>query len=117
MMRATLPRFICSRTYTLFFNGFPVVPRADFWHNHAMPTRDEKNAESPHAVLSPADPEPAPATLAAPAQSETDPNASPRPRDDRAISEEIPSGEIGGPSGPEPTRFGDWEKKGRCIDF
>lgn len=25
--------------------------------------------------------------------------------------------EIGGPSGPEPTRFGDWEKKGRCIDF
>lgn len=25
--------------------------------------------------------------------------------------------EIGGPSGPEPTRFGDWEKQGRCIDF
>jgi len=25
--------------------------------------------------------------------------------------------EIGGPSGPEPTRFGDWEKGGRCIDF
>lgn len=25
--------------------------------------------------------------------------------------------EIGGPSGPEPTRYGDWEKKGRCIDF
>jgi hypothetical protein len=25
--------------------------------------------------------------------------------------------EIGGPSGPEPTRFGDWERKGRCIDF
>jgi hypothetical protein len=25
--------------------------------------------------------------------------------------------EIGGPEGPEPTRFGDWEKKGRCIDF
>ena len=27
------------------------------------------------------------------------------------------SGEIGGPKGPEPTRYGDWEKKGRCIDF
>ena len=27
------------------------------------------------------------------------------------------SREIGGPSGPEPTRFGDWERKGRCIDF
>ncbi len=25
--------------------------------------------------------------------------------------------EIGGPSGPEPTRYGDWERKGRCIDF
>ncbi len=25
--------------------------------------------------------------------------------------------EIGGPKGPEPTRYGDWEKKGRCSDF
>ncbi|HXR62299.1 MAG TPA: DUF1674 domain-containing protein [Rudaea sp.] len=25
--------------------------------------------------------------------------------------------EIGGRDGPEPTRFGDWEKNGRCIDF
>lgn len=25
--------------------------------------------------------------------------------------------EVGGPSGPEPTRFGDWERKGQCIDF
>ena len=25
--------------------------------------------------------------------------------------------EIGGRKGPEPTRFGDWERKGRCIDF
>ena len=25
--------------------------------------------------------------------------------------------EIGGPAGPEPTRFGDWEKNGRCVDF
>ena len=25
--------------------------------------------------------------------------------------------EIGGPSGPEPTRYGDWERNGRCIDF
>jgi hypothetical protein len=25
--------------------------------------------------------------------------------------------ELGGPQGPEPTRFGDWEKNGRCIDF
>ena len=26
-------------------------------------------------------------------------------------------GETRGPKGPEPTRYGDWEKKGRCIDF
>ena len=25
--------------------------------------------------------------------------------------------EIGGPKGPEPTRYGDWEKAGRCTDF
>ncbi|MBT8442767.1 MAG: DUF1674 domain-containing protein [Gammaproteobacteria bacterium] len=25
--------------------------------------------------------------------------------------------EIGGRDGPEPTRYGDWEYKGRCIDF
>ena len=25
--------------------------------------------------------------------------------------------EKGGPAGPEPTRYGDWERKGRCIDF
>lgn len=25
--------------------------------------------------------------------------------------------EVGGRKGPEPTRFGDWERNGRCIDF
>ena len=25
--------------------------------------------------------------------------------------------EVGGPKGPEPTRYGDWEKAGRCTDF
>uniref|UniRef100_A0A8C6TFP4 Succinate dehydrogenase assembly factor 4, mitochondrial n=1 Tax=Neogobius melanostomus TaxID=47308 RepID=A0A8C6TFP4_9GOBI len=27
------------------------------------------------------------------------------------------SKEKGGPRGPEPTRYGDWERKGRCVDF
>jgi hypothetical protein len=31
--------------------------------------------------------------------------------------EQMPPREIGGRDGPEPTRFGDWEKAGRCIDF
>jgi len=30
--------------------------------------------------------------------------------------EERPA-EYGGPKGKEPTRYGDWEKNGRCIDF
>jgi hypothetical protein len=28
-----------------------------------------------------------------------------------------PTGELGGPSGPEPTRYGDWERKGMAVDF
>ena len=27
------------------------------------------------------------------------------------------TGERGGPRGPEPTRYGDWERKGRVTDF
>jgi hypothetical protein len=30
---------------------------------------------------------------------------------------EKPPREIGGPKGPEPTRYNDWERNGRCIDF
>ncbi|MDR2872779.1 MAG: DUF1674 domain-containing protein [Xanthomonadaceae bacterium] len=33
-----------------------------------------------------------------------------------SVSIPIPK-EIGGREGPEPTRYGDWEKNGRCIDF
>jgi hypothetical protein len=25
--------------------------------------------------------------------------------------------EVGGPEGPEPTRYGDWERNGICYDF
>jgi hypothetical protein len=32
-------------------------------------------------------------------------------KDDQTITE------VNGPKGPEPTRFGDWERKGRCVDF
>jgi hypothetical protein len=37
-------------------------------------------------------------------------------RSERA-TEAAPPREIGGRDGPEPTRFGDWERAGRCIDF
>ena len=33
-----------------------------------------------------------------------------------APKQKIPA-EINGPKGPEPTRYGDWEQKGRCTDF
>ena len=41
--------------------------------------------------------------------------ASPKPVADKAVEPTIV--EIGGPSGPEPTRYGDWERGGRCSDF
>jgi hypothetical protein len=34
-----------------------------------------------------------------------------------AAAGEPPPREVGGREGPEPTRFGDWELRGRCIDF
>jgi len=47
-----------------------------------------------------------------------DPLAAPREASSRAIGgPEIGGPEIGGRNGPEPTRFGDWELRGRCIDF
>ena len=62
---------------------------------------------------------------------ELPPNANPdaalSPQARRALEEaaerrateaaEKPAEELGGPSGPEPTRFGDWERKGLAVDF
>jgi len=42
------------------------------------------------------------------------------PRQEQALTgslTEKPLREVGGRDGPEPTRFGDWELRGRCIDF
>jgi len=33
-----------------------------------------------------------------------------------AAENQLPT-EIDGPKGEEPTRFGDWERKGRAVDF
>jgi hypothetical protein len=56
------------------------------------------------------DPVPAPATPDAGAAAPATPSATPRP------APKLPP-EIGGPAGPEPTRYGDWERKGRVSDF
>lgn len=60
-------------------------------------------------------------------QPQSPPESPPRAGADTAPDENMTPGEneqavekaaeVGGPSGPEPTRFGDWERKGRCIDF
>ena len=41
-------------------------------------------------------------------------DSTPQPR---AIDGHNRPKEHGGREGPEPTRYGDWEKNGRCIDF
>ncbi|MNX52903.1 hypothetical protein D3C86_835910 [compost metagenome] len=35
----------------------------------------------------------------------------------KASEELVLADEHGGPRGPEPTRYGDWEKKGLAVDF
>ncbi|MET0282605.1 MAG: succinate dehydrogenase assembly factor 4 [Steroidobacteraceae bacterium] len=35
----------------------------------------------------------------------------------KGVAQSVPVPESGGPAGPEPTRYGDWERRGRCIDF
>jgi hypothetical protein len=42
---------------------------------------------------------------------------SPPPAEAEQVAAANPPPEIGGREGPEPTRFGDWELRGRCIDF
>lgn len=48
-------------------------------------------------------------------KTDTPPNAptkKPDPKDPKTWPKEH-----GGPEGPEPTRYGDWEVGGRCTDF
>ena len=35
----------------------------------------------------------------------------------KVVADAVPPTEHGGPRGPEPTRYGDWEKKGLAVDF
>jgi len=53
------------------------------------------------------------------AMSDAEKPAAPRTEASTPAEQSIPPKpvEIGGPSGPEPTRYGDWERKGRCVDF
>lgn len=50
---------------------------------------------------------------------ESDPAAAATPAAGSAVAKgpKQKPGEHGGPPGPEPTRYGDWEIGGRCSDF
>ena len=55
-----------------------------------------------------------------PAEQAAEKNESTDKIDDNELTQASPvelHQELGGPKGPEPTRYGDWEKRGRCIDF
>jgi len=54
-----------------------------------------------------------PTAPAKPSPTEPRPNSAP----DQQPNATEPAREIGGQKGPEPTRYGDWEKNGRCTDF
>jgi hypothetical protein len=41
----------------------------------------------------------------------------PKPEDRKPAAGKDKTPETGGPAGPEPTRYGDWERGGRCVDF
>ena len=47
---------------------------------------------------------------------QADSRADPKPDDTPHLVPDRPK-EIGGRGGLDPTRYGDWEKSGRCIDF
>jgi len=38
-------------------------------------------------------------------------------KEEKPAESEQPPGEVGGPKGPEPTRYGDWSYNGRVTDF
>jgi hypothetical protein len=79
---------------------FNVVKRTRFWQTALLP---HMNAAQQQPVSPPGDPPGTPASaMPERAGSHADSN---RPR------------EIGGRGGLEPTRYGDWERAGRCIDF
>jgi hypothetical protein len=52
-------------------------------------------------------------------QTGSDPTATeaPLPTEATPTPEPAKPVEIGGRDGPDPVRYGDWEKNGRCIDF
>jgi hypothetical protein len=63
------------------------------------------------------DPDPIAARIAQAAQrAKAEADARRAQRDKEQAKQQLPP-ELGGPKGPEPTRYGDWERKGIVSDF
>jgi hypothetical protein len=77
-----------------------------FWQTLAMP--GERTQERIEGDFTPE---------AAGPRRKIDDRARPQPRGENGEATAQHLREIGGPKGPEPTRFGDWERAGRCVDF
>jgi hypothetical protein len=75
-----------------------------------MPNDDNRNDISELPTAPPVQPAP-PVRSAAPVQPAS------VVRSAASVQPSALPGEVGGREGPEPTRFGDWELRGRCIDF
>jgi hypothetical protein len=50
---------------------------------------------------------------------DSSPQPDPQPAENRVPDSAVamPAAEVGGREALDPTRYGDWEKNGRCIDF
>jgi hypothetical protein len=63
-----------------------------------------------HLIMAPSLPKPADAKI-------THAETAPKLPEGARTQPPAAAKETGGPAGLEPTRYGDWEHKGRCIDF
>jgi len=58
-----------------------------------------------------------PLTSTSPSKVSVEAEKKPATTDKKTENPKKPAQEIGGPEGLEPTRYGDWERNGRCVDF
>jgi hypothetical protein len=88
-------KFATNRCFDGTFRaGFNMVRRVSIWQTSQVTESNATQHDLPGSPSADIAPEPT-----------TPPERAPRPR------------EVGGRDGPDPTRYGDWEKGGRCIDF
>lgn len=90
---------LLERELCIKFRALPVVLMQRFWHHSDLMQNDPQGEDRPASAA------------------RSLPEISVEANPPSGLIEPVVVTEIGGPKGPEPTRFGDWEKNGRCIDF